>query len=477
MTVGSIRGTVRGTTRGTRGASGYASDQTAQSGQSVDDTGMAELARAVVSRLATSAERRAELLGEAFLACEQLRRDRPADFAQAAAQGQLTQWCLPLVRAALREGDPLDETQSRARGGWMGTYVAPDGRSTASDDAYTGADREALELGQRALARAVSRAKQEGNTTLLRNLRWYKQRLEHRTYDAIAREEGRVPATVRTGVARARRFVLRIVHELQHAQPAPLSADAAPELEPLRQLWLDQELEALARELERTREQFGGDPHWLNLAALLAADRARRPEARELYERALVQADAAPIRARILNNLANLADDEGQLEEARLFWTRAHQLAPQAAAPLLNLLASASVERDYASAQHFVALLGELLSSGRLSETERGYALRRLGENPKFGWLRDTEAWRLGPARWLRAAPSSSSRRLLRVVSTGMLVLLASLPTLGFAAPHASPPAVCVSADDTPDLGSGDEAPRGGDSMGSPMGRGGGDGK
>ena len=53
---------------------------------------------------------------------------------------------------------------------------------------------------------------------------------------------------MRTGVARAQKFLLRIVHELQHAQPAPLNGEAPRELEPLRRLWYEQDLESLARE-------------------------------------------------------------------------------------------------------------------------------------------------------------------------------------------------------------------------------------
>jgi len=433
--------------------------------------GLADLARTVTSRLAPHPERRNELLGEAFLVCESLRREHPKDFADAAAKGRLAEWCLPRVRAALRSGDPNAETSIRTRGGWMGTFMGPDGRDCGADEDYSGTDGEALRTGQRALARALSRAKEEGNATLLRNLRWYRQRLEHKSYEAIARSEGRVPATVRTGVARARKYVLRIVHELQHTQPAPLTADAPPELEPLRQLWVDQELPALERELERTREEYGDDPHWLNLLALVTADRGRRAEAKAFYERALLVADAAPIRARLLNNLANVVDDEGAAEEAQIYWMRAHQLAPQSAAPLLNLLAAASSRRDYPSAQHFTARIGELLSSGRMSSQERSYACRRLRENPKLDWLRDTEVWRLGPARWIRASEEPGRKTSLRAIARAAVAVamlgLAILPSSAALAASLSGAATHVR----------ETAPtteRGGDSMGTPVGRGGG---
>jgi hypothetical protein len=117
-----------------------------------------------------------------------------------------------------------------------------------------------------------------------------------------------------------------------------------------------------------------------------------------------VFADAPSVRGRILNNLGNLAEDEGRLEEARHYWLRAHQLLPHAPTPVLNLLAAASVERSYASAQHYITMLGDLLRSAKLSPEERMYVRRRLGENPKFDWLRATDAWRAGPARWVRVA-------------------------------------------------------------------------
>jgi len=222
---------------------------------------------------------------------------------------------------------------------------------------------------------------------------------------------------VRTGVARARKFLLRVVHELRHAQPAPLSGEAPAELERLRRLWFEQDLESLARALEQTRPDFEDSPHWLNLAALLATDRGRRSEARRLYKEALIFADAPNVRGRILNNLGNLLDDEGCYAEAQHAWQRANSLVPLAPAPLLNLLAAASKQRDYASAQHHIAQLSDLLNSGRLKEDERAYVCRRLNENPELAWLRDTDVWRQGPARWL-----SASRGLARTISCRSLV-------------------------------------------------------
>ncbi len=466
------------------------SDACNESGQ---DDGLAELARRIVSRLSSRTQRQDELLGEAFLTCERLRRGRPDEFESAAARGELESWCIPHVRRALRHSGLDIERVERPRGGWLGAYVGPDAREVGAETEYSGCDEAALDTSQLALRKALARAQAEGNGTLLRNLGWYRERLEHRSYEAIANSAGRVPATIRTGVARARKFVLRIVHELEHEQPAPLSADAPAEIEPLRQLWKDQQLDVLERELARTESEFGSDPHWLNLRALASADRGDRAAAHRYYERALIQADGAPVRARILNNLANLRDDEGALDEARILWMRAHQLAPTAATPVLNLLAAASVSQDYASAQHFVSLLGELLSCGRMREQERAYAHRRLRENPRFGWLRETEAWRLGPARWLRAASDDRARNAavrgggMRRGAAALAIvcfsLLGALATPLAAAASINHPAVRVLDGPSLDRSPGEElvgieaaasaSKRGGDSMGSPSDRGG----
>ena len=316
-------------------------------------------------------------------------------------------------------------------------------------------------------------ARAEGNETLQRNLGWYQQRLAHRSYDAIAKSEGRVPATVRTGVARARKFVLRVVHELRHAQPAPLSGESPAELEPLRQLWFQQDLDALARELEATRAENRNNPHWLNLAALLAADRGQRAEAVRLYEHALVYADAPSVRGRLLNNVGNLYDDHDCPEEAREHWLRAHQLVPFAPAPLLNLLGAGSRAKDYASAQHYVAELADLLNSGRLSSGERAYLTRRLRENPRFGWLRDTDVWSQGPARWIRAEreSASGSLRSAAVATLGAVLLGLALLWPGDASAHASAVtgARVVQADDGPWRVT--RGRSGGDSMGKPARR------
>jgi tetratricopeptide (TPR) repeat protein len=302
---------------------------------------------------------------------------------------------------------------------------------------------------------------------MLRNLGWYRERLAHKSYESIARAESRVPATVRTGVARARKLVLRVVHELQHAQPAPLSGDAPEPLERLRQLWVRQELDALEAELERTRGEFSEDPHWLNVAALFAADRGGQQEAAELYERGLVYADAPDVRGRLLNNLGNLVEDCGRPADARACWLRAHQLVPFAPAPLMNLLAAASSERDYPSSQHYLSELGDLLSSGRLNDDEMGYVRRRLSDHPRLGWVRDTDAWRFGPARWLRSWGRAGTRvaRALAIIAAGAFALLAqpafaiaAAPPQGLSVASAAPPAALDPA----------HAKKGGDSMGKP---------
>jgi tetratricopeptide (TPR) repeat protein len=414
---------------------------------------LGRIAQDVAQRLWPGGVDRAEHLGDVFLACERVARRDPAGWQRALADGTLADFLAPQVRGELESDAP-----ERLRGGWLGTYVGADGRDL--DGAEPTADAAALELGRRALQRARSRALSDKNETLQRYLRWYELRLAHKSYAAIARREGRPSATIRTGVARARRLILRMVHELKHDQPAPLSGDAPAEIEPLRDLWVRQQLDGLERGLEQTRARFADDPHWLNLAGLLRADRGERERALELYERALVFADAPSVRARVLNNLGNLYEDLDRTADADESWLRAHQLLPEAPAPLLNLLASASLRRDYASAQLYVSELGERLSSAIYSAPDRAYVLRRLGENPKLAWLRDTDAWRLGPARWLRSARRGRALRETNPV----LALIASLlmPALAFA--HADRP----DEPPRPALESIRSAEKGGDSMGSP---------
>lgn len=429
-----------------------------------------DLSRQVAERLCPHPGQRREILGDVFLACEQLVREAPAEVEAAARRGRLVDWALARVRGNLHE-----ERSESFRGGWAGLYVRNDAREVESDDADARDDeslddeapalgRQAIELSQQALRRAISLAEAEQNQTLLRNLEWYRARLEHKTYDAIARSEGRVPATVRTGVARARKFVLSVVHALRNAQPAPLSGEGPSEIEPLRKLWAAQDLVELEAGLARTEADYGDDPHWLNLKALLVADRGQHTSASELYERALVFADAPAVRGRILNNLGNLADDMARIEEARGYWLRAHQLLPRAPAPLVNLLACASQRHDYASSQHYTALLGDLLSSGHLGDDERSYVCRRLREHPKLGWLKETEAWRQGPARWLRTELPATPALGRIAAACGALLLAVFLTWPGSSAAWASDPDVPGTHVEREEKG----GKRGGDSMGGP---------
>ncbi len=426
---------------------------------------LAGAARAIAGSLLHDPERRAARLGEIFLACEAAAADRPQEFRDALAHDALEPFLLPHVQQSLSP-----DAAGGPRGGWLGTYVGVDAREIDEPHADT-TDRDALDLSRRALERAFSIAREQRNQTLLRNLRWYRQRIAHRSYESIAKAEGRVPATVRTGVARARKLVLRVVHELQHAQPAPLSGDAPHELDRLRQLWVRQELDVLEAELERTRAAFPEDPHWLNVAALFAADRGRRREAAELYERGLVYADAPDVRGRLLNNLGNLVDDCGRPDDARACWLRAHQLVPNAPAPLMNLLAAASSAKDYASAQHYLAELSDLLNAGRLSGEERDYVRRRLSDHPRLGWLRETDAWRFGPARWLRAWGRTGARIARALAIVGAAFALLAQPAVAIAAAPAAPPTLSLASVSRPASPPVLVAKKGGDSMGKPRRR------
>ena len=430
-----------------------------------DDPVQDPLLRAVDSlaaRLYRDSAQRAEHLGELFLACHRIRIEAPDAFAHAVEAGAVTEFLAERVRQEL----PPDGPRVSTSGGWLGTFVDANGRAIEGDAAAT-TDENALELAKRAMQRALSIARADSNTTLERNLLWYGERLKHRTYESIARDEGRVTATVRTGVARARKFVLRIVHELQHGQPAPLTGEAPAHLEPLRELWFKQEIDQLQRELDRTREENENDPHWLNLAALVAGDRGEQAQAVAYFEQALIHADAPAVRCRVLNNLGNLMDDVSCKTEARDYWLRARQLLPTAPAPLLNLLAQASEGRDYASAQHYLCELADLLNGGELEADAHAYALQRLRENPRYRWLRETEAWTQGPARWLRNSTAA------RAVQVGIATALAALllgglwPGFAAAAQFGTSSEIRSIHYETPRGG----GKRGGDSMGKPSRR------
>jgi tetratricopeptide (TPR) repeat protein len=342
-------------------------------------------------------------------------------------------------------------------------------QDASRDSAPDGAGILDLEPSEQALQRALSHARAGSDRTLLRNLEWYAQRRAGRSYDAIARDARRVPGTVRTGVARARRHVLSVAHELRIARPAPLDGGAPAAIEPLRKLWVAQDLDDLAHGLDATRDAFGDDPHWLNLTGLLKADRGDLAGARSTYESGLLFADAPEIRARLLNNLGNLADDEGDPAAARLYWLRAHQLLPRAPTPLINLLAGASRARDYESAQHYLAEIGDLLSRRRLTDEDRVYLLRRLRECPELDWLRDTDAWQLGPARWIRSDPRAARRRAgAATLLTLLLGLLLLIPARADADPWSTSRRSAAARPASRALVGHSWSARGGDSMGSP---------
>ena len=152
---------------------------------------------------------------------------------------------------------------------------------------------------------------------------------------------------------------------------------------------------------------------------------------------------------------------------------RATQLVPHAPAPLVNLVAAASARQDYPAAQHYITQLGDLLSSGHLRAEERSYLCRRLAEHPKLFWLRDTDAWRVGPARWIRASRSARSvaaaaATAVTTAATAALVLLILLIPRPAAAVSPSDAVLQIAAATTLGDSLSFQRGRGGDSMGKP---------
>ena len=153
------------------------------SGASGEHERLAGAAQAIAMRLVADPDRRAEQLGEIFLACEQVAHEHPEEFRRALRTGALDTFLLPSVRASLRREHPQSFS-----GGWLGTYIGADARDIeAGQDALDTTNSEALEFSAQAFSRALSIARAEGNETLLRNLRWYRERLSHKSYAAIAR--------------------------------------------------------------------------------------------------------------------------------------------------------------------------------------------------------------------------------------------------------------------------------------------------
>ena len=149
----------------------------------------------IFRELSLDPERRAESLGEAFLACR--------------ARGTRAASRVPLRRPAGRAWgcssrgatQPTRGTTRGPRGGWLGLFVGGDARAIdAGEPGGTSKRRgaERLDLSRKALTKAISIADTQGNRTLKRNLGWYREPLSRPWLREIASRTKRPVATIRT---------------------------------------------------------------------------------------------------------------------------------------------------------------------------------------------------------------------------------------------------------------------------------------
>jgi tetratricopeptide (TPR) repeat protein len=350
-----------------------------------------EVRRRLAARVGSAAD---EFEGEAWLRARALRER----FNRGEVHEELSVALEHAVRAAV---DAVNREQRRAgsKSGAFGTQIDAQLRDLPVD----GTSRDARLLDQGELwERALERA----TPTMRRNLAWWRRRrISGDLFATIAEEhDGDVAeSTVRGGVARAERFLRRVMDELR-SQPWQRGSI---EHEAVHEAFKARDHERLFAELERLRP-YERDAHLLNYEGVAHMWREDLDEARAVLREALVWADRPGLRCNVTNNLGNVEEEAGAWDEALYWYDRARALAPRSPTPLLNLLgvvckrAAPELEiHDRARVLHYIDHITRLLSSRALSEDDRAYLLRRLRDNPDFAPARRNTCWKR-IHRWLQ---------------------------------------------------------------------------
>jgi tetratricopeptide (TPR) repeat protein len=341
-----------------------------------------------------------EFQGEAWMRAARLRDSLGGE----APRGlDMERFFEPAVKEAI-EHVRREQRKAGSRSGVFGTHL--DGALKAiegppertSHQAPEGFDGEAL----------WNQAHERANETMRRNLRWWKQRkvLGH-SFRAIADDhDGDIAeSTVRGGVSKAVRFLRKVQDELA---TEPWEAGRIDH-EALHQAYLRQDLEGMAGELRRLAP-YERDGALLNYEGVLQLWRGELDDARRTLRSALVFADRPQLRCIVANNLGNVDEECGALEDALYWFDRARKLDPRSPTPLLNLLGVVCLRadpdfemHDRARALHYIDCITKLLSSRSLADDDRRYLLRRLADNPVFAPARRNTAWNR-IRRWLKRA-------------------------------------------------------------------------
>jgi len=328
-----------------------------------------------------------DLFGQVY---EELHTSRVAEYGRARSEGRESAYLRRLI------GDHKKTYSAHRVFPTVLHDPSGEGLARAQDAAYVTGDPTALLM----LPRVQRAARHSAKGTMVDYLAWLQRSHLGESDLAIARSTKRSEATIRGGRKRAVEFLVSVAHDLRHGGTTVESA--LPEaLKRAADCYSAHRLQDAVRILEGCAETYGADPRWLNIRGLVDIGLEEYEAAIELFKEGLVAADSVSMRAKLLNNWGKALHNMGRLERAQAIYLRACRLAPEGSPPLLNLLAVASERRDLHDCRHYANRLVKLLSSGRLSDKQKGMVMNRLSDNPMYDWVRLTEAWK-GPGRWLR---------------------------------------------------------------------------
>ncbi|TNE52572.1 MAG: hypothetical protein EP343_00125 [Deltaproteobacteria bacterium] len=219
-------------------------------------------------------------------------------------------------------------------------------------------------------------------------------------YNELSEEFGIEPGTIRAGVHRVKKELIKLIHQIENHTFAPPHRDIPKDVLEARRLLEIGEFEEAQHKLNSMKETYQENPFFYKAQGDLASEQKLDHKAIGWYQKALAYADNPVLRSRICNNWAFTEDSLGNKKGAQRLWLRALRLDPDNYVPRFNLFCEDSLAQNMTGCKHHLDEFGKLLAAGKLSEEDQADFLASLRTEKELEWVRSIRSFRRTMGSW-----------------------------------------------------------------------------